>query len=69
MLGAALGARFAREKSWLGLEATPVPRQNSGSTELHPFNNVTGCAQAVDSKVGHHFGEGQGFPFAIPTSI
>jgi hypothetical protein len=22
-----------------------VPRQNSGSTELHPFNNVTGlCA-------------------------
>jgi hypothetical protein len=23
----------------------PVPRQNSGSTELHPFNNVTGlCA-------------------------
>jgi hypothetical protein len=36
-----------------------VPRQNSGSTELHPFNNVTGCAQAVDFKVGHHFGEGQ----------
>src|SRR5271169_1697928 len=23
----------------------PVPRQNSGSTELHPFNNATGlCA-------------------------
>jgi hypothetical protein len=40
----------------------PCPRQNSGSTELHPLTMLQACAQAVDFKVGHHFGEGHPNP-------
>ena len=39
-----------------------VPRQNSGRVlSFTPLTKLQASAQAVDFKVGRHFGEGQGF--------
>ena len=38
---------------------TPVPRQNSGVLSFTPLTMLQAPAQAVDFKVGRHFGERQ----------
>src|SRR5260370_10771409 len=45
----------------------PSPKLGQ-STELHPLTMLQTSAQAVDFKVGRHFGEGQGANLTAPCS-